>query len=213
MYYKNWRASSTRKQDVEAVERGDYWLVTLTSENYLAEAFTGYTVEVMGRVYEYPLAAFPPLFGCAAIYPEANGLYVTFETCRIRNEELTGEIRAHWHQGWDRIITLHQNIWSGPSEINIKMIETMQRLFKYQDSRGAMSRFNFADVTTNIQRLQAIWKYDEITADQLAAHMNRSAKGVQKWLEIEGHTMEELCASARAFTKVMQEMEAFKREN
>jgi hypothetical protein len=216
MYQKNWRAvggvSVTKKRTVTAVERGDYWLVTLTSDDHLSDAFKGFTVEVLGRDYEYPLMAFNPLFGTFRTKTPEGRLCITFEACRVTCAESPGEVRAHWHQGWERIISIHQDIYHGPSDINMKMLGAVRRLFKYQDARGggAKERFNHIDVTRKIQRLQAMWKTDEITAEQLSAHMERSAKRFNDWLVIEGETMKSLCTWARQLTESMRQMEEVK---
>jgi hypothetical protein len=218
MYQKNWRevegVVATKTRTVPAVERGDYWLVTLTSDDHLSKAFKGYTVEVLGRPYKHDPMAFAPLFGVTNIGTAGTRPWITFEACRVTSVEYPGEIRAHWHKGWQRIISIHQDIYHGPSDINMKMLEAVQRLFKYQDARGggAKERFNHLDVTRAIQKLQQDRRENPppITAELLATEMRRSAKRLNDWLVIEGETLEGLCEQARRHTEAMRWLEVLK---
>jgi hypothetical protein len=204
MYQKNWRkvkgVTLTKNRSVTAEARGDYWIITLTSENHLAPVFKGLTVEVLGRVYDFPMPAFRPLFGCARI----NNMDVTFEACRVISEN-SSEIRVHWHKGWERIFSICHDLYHDNGLPDLKVIKAALELFKYADARGDKKRFSLLSLTRAAQELQRDSRPNppRITLEILAAHINCSVKGLQRWLEIEEITFDEVCDDARRMTEVM----------
>jgi hypothetical protein len=203
MHHKNWRNSTTKLHEVMAVARGPYWLVTLSGDEDLAPAFTGCTVEILGNVYKYPMAALPPVFG-DVFDPNSSG-WVIFEACRITHREVPGEVRVHWHDEWERITSLHQDAWKGPQEepqdIDLRLLQIARQLFKSQDRRGKKDRFEVHEVERAIQKIQARGD-KEITAELIAANLGRSTKGFEKWLKVEGYTVETLCYVAALYAGI-----------
>ncbi len=204
MYQKNWRkvkgATLTKNRSVTAEARGDYWIITLTSENHLAPVFKGLTVEVLGRVYDFPMHAFSPLFGCARI----NNTDVTFEACRVISEN-SSEIRVHWHKGWERIFSIHHDMYHDNDLPDLKVIKAALGLFKYADARGAKKRISLLRLTRAAQELQRDPRQNppRITLEILAERANCSVKALQRWLEIEEITLDGVCEGARQITEVM----------
>jgi hypothetical protein len=219
MYQKNWKPLDgkglTKKRTVQAVERGPYWLATLTTENYLAPQFKGFTVEVLGMPYTFEGESFPyPVFGdlfglkFIRLRPGKGGvLDITFDSCRITHERSSLDIRVHWHDGWNRNVSISG--YSFDMLTDFDKIKLALSLFKHTDKRGKGERFNSLEVTREIQKLQEE-KHPEITVDLLAARLGKTKTGLNKWMEIESYTVDGLCRQARELTEASKRMEEFK---
>jgi hypothetical protein len=219
MYQKNWKPLDgkppTKKRTVQAVEHGPYWLATLTTENYLAPRFKGFTVEVLGMAYTFkgkssPYPAFGDLFGLKFIRlrPGKDGvLDITFDSCRITHKDSPLDVRVHWHEGWNRNISISGHTFHMLEDFD--KVKLALSIFKHADRRGKGERFSSLEVTRAIQKLQAE-QCSTITPDFLAAKLNRTASGLRKWMEIEGYTLNELCEDARRLTETMNRMEQLK---